>query len=203
MITKIRSALKNRKPFEEPNAIDVILAKSILRLIPESFTPNHVTIFRYVTIPFILYLLAFEHYIPALILFSVSSFSDVLDGAMARTRESITEWGKLNDPIADKLLIGGAGVFLVTKYIGLAMIVVIIAIELVIIIYALYKRSMGEKIASALLPGKIKMILQSVALILLLVYSVLPLPILIPLTEITLYFAILFALISLLIYKSI
>ncbi len=194
--------MKNPRPFEKPNAVDKVLEKTFLRIIPRSIKPNHVTIFRYLTIPFILYLLAFEVYIAALVLFCISAFSDALDGAMARTRDSITEWGKLHDPIADKLLIGGAGAFLVTKYIGFWIIAVIIAIEVFIIVYALHKKRKKEKIVAALLPGKIKMIFQSSALILLLVYSVFPVPFLLPLTEIILYFAIFFALISLFIYNS-
>ncbi len=201
-ISKIKNILGNRRPFESPNAIDKLLERSILKLIPGSVAPNHVTVFRYATIPFILYLLILEHYVPALILFSISAFSDALDGAMARTRNRITEWGKINDPIADKLLIGGSGIFLVTKHIGVAMIVAILAIELIIVVYALYRRKRGEKIVSALLPGKIKMVLQSVALIILLVYSVIPVPALIPLTAGILYLAIFFALISLFIYRS-
>ncbi len=201
-ISKIKRVLENRKPFEKPNAIDRLLERSVLKLIPGSIAPNHVTVFRYVTIPFVLYLLFFERYVPALILFSISALSDALDGAMARTRDRITEWGKINDPIADKLLIGGSGIFLVTKHIGIAMITTILTIELVIVAYAFYRKKKGEKMISALLPGKIKMVLQSVALIILLIYSVIPTPVLIPLTAGILYLAIFFALISLFVYRS-
>ncbi len=202
MISKIKNFLKNPRPFETPNSVDRLLEKTVLKIIPQKVKPNHVTIFRYVTIPLVLFFLVSNHNVAALVLFTISVFSDALDGAMARTRNSITEWGKLHDPIADKLLIGGAGIFLITKYIGPLIIMVIIAIELAIVLFAIIRIKSGDKILSALLPAKIKMILQSSALLLLLIYSIIPLALILPIAETLLYFAILFALISLFIYKS-
>ena len=48
----------------------------------------------------------------AVALFAVAIYTDKLDGDMARSRGLITDFGKIADPIADKLLIGSALVML-------------------------------------------------------------------------------------------
>ena len=76
--------------------------------------PNKITLFRVCLIPFFLlfYLYAPLHetaggFIP-LILFIIASASDALDGYIARKRHLITNFGKLMDPLADKLLVCAA-----------------------------------------------------------------------------------------------
>ncbi|HEU5114247.1 MAG TPA: CDP-alcohol phosphatidyltransferase family protein, partial [Candidatus Paceibacterota bacterium] len=95
--------------------IDRLLSRTFLKLVPKSVTPNQITKFRLITIPFIGLLLGFNYYIPGAILFLFSAFSDALDGALARTERKITTWGTLYDPIADKLLIGLVSVIIVSK----------------------------------------------------------------------------------------
>lgn len=65
--------------------------------------PNILTIIRFILIPFIVISLALDNYISALIFFTLSSLSDVLDGYIARKFNAITDFGKLMDPLADKL----------------------------------------------------------------------------------------------------
>jgi CDP-diacylglycerol---glycerol-3-phosphate 3-phosphatidyltransferase len=196
---KIAASFESQKP----NIFDRFFEKTIFRIVPYWVNPNHLTIFRYITIPFILILLFSKYYLAALVLFFFSIFSDALDGAMARTRNRITEWGELHDPISDKLLIGSVGFFLITEYIGLALMLVVVGIELIIICFAFYKKIRKEKIASALFPGKVKMVFQSAALVLLLIYSVFSFAAIVLIAEIFLYLAIIFALISLFVYQSI
>src|SRR3989338_2865390 len=97
---------------------DKILKRTLLPFIPRYVTPNSVTWFRFVSIPFVGYLLVQEQYFPGLILFFISSFSDAVDGALARTRDQVTEWGKTYDPFADKLLIGTAVFILVSRFLN-------------------------------------------------------------------------------------
>jgi phosphatidylglycerophosphate synthase len=84
------------------------LAKTVLRLIPRSVQPNHLTIARFWLIPFVAYFLFFGNYRIGLFVFILTALTDGIDGALARTRGQITEWGRLYDPVADKLLVATA-----------------------------------------------------------------------------------------------
>jgi cardiolipin synthase len=64
--------------------------------------PNILTIIRFLLIPFIIYFLAINQYIVGVILFIISGITDVVDGAIARKFNFITNFGKLIDPLADK-----------------------------------------------------------------------------------------------------
>ena len=65
--------------------------------------PNILTIIRFIFVPFIIVALALNNYILALVLFTLSSISDILDGYIARKYNAISDFGKLMDPLADKL----------------------------------------------------------------------------------------------------
>ena len=65
--------------------------------------PNILTILRFFIIPFIVYYLIGNNYIAAFILLTLSGLTDVLDGAIARKFNFITNFGKLIDPLADKV----------------------------------------------------------------------------------------------------
>ena len=65
--------------------------------------PNILPILRFFIIPFIVYYLIGDNYIAAFILLTLSGLTDVLDGAIARKFNFITNFGKLIDPLADKV----------------------------------------------------------------------------------------------------
>lgn len=65
--------------------------------------PNILTIFRFILIPFILNFIFAGNYILAFIFFTLSGVTDVLDGFIARKFNLISNFGKLMDPLADKL----------------------------------------------------------------------------------------------------
>jgi len=85
--------------------------------------PNTLTIFRIIALPFCAYALLKNGgndnnwRIIAFILFFIVGLSDVLDGKLARSRNQITEFGKLLDPIADKAMLATAAIG--TSMIGL------------------------------------------------------------------------------------
>ena len=65
--------------------------------------PNILTIIRFILIPFIVISLFTGQYILAFIIITLSGFTDVADGFIARKFNFITNFGKLMDPLADKL----------------------------------------------------------------------------------------------------
>lgn len=71
-------------------------------------TPNKLTIARMVITPLFLAVILLEslphRFLWALVIFSVASITDALDGRLARKNNQITNFGKLLDPIADKVL---------------------------------------------------------------------------------------------------
>lgn len=64
--------------------------------------PNILTILRFFLIPFILYFLVHDEFILAIVFLTLSGLTDILDGAIARKFNFITNFGKLIDPLADK-----------------------------------------------------------------------------------------------------
>ncbi|MBU1061176.1 MAG: CDP-diacylglycerol--glycerol-3-phosphate 3-phosphatidyltransferase, partial [Candidatus Omnitrophica bacterium] len=94
------------------------------------------------------------------------------DGLIARKKEIITEFGKLMDPIADKILILGAFLaFVEMKIIPSWMVMVIIARELVITGIRIIALS-RKKVLSASMAGKHKTVSQMVAVLSVLIFLI-------------------------------
>jgi len=120
--------------------------------------PNQITFFRIILTPvfliFLLMNLPYNKYITTFI-FILLSVSDMIDGYFARKKKQITELGKILDPIADKLLISTALIFLVVTIITREVIITALRI------YLLPKKI----IVSASSFGKAKTVVQSIAII--------------------------------------
>lgn len=67
------------------------------------YIPNILTIFRFIFIPIIIYFIFTGNYILGFIFFTISGITDILDGFIARKYNLISNFGKLMDPLADKL----------------------------------------------------------------------------------------------------
>jgi len=70
--------------------------------------PNTLTLFRVITVPAIVLLLMYPNRLTtflAAILFSAASITDYFDGYLARRSGLVTNFGKIMDPVADKLLV--------------------------------------------------------------------------------------------------
>lgn len=65
--------------------------------------PNILTIIRFILIPFILFFLFTGNYVLAFVFFTISGITDIADGCIARKFNLISNFGKLMDPLADKL----------------------------------------------------------------------------------------------------
>lgn len=181
--------------------IDKAIAKVFLPLLPPAVTPNAITVFRFISIPIIAYLLITDFWIAGTALFVLSAFSDALDGALARMTRQITKWGIIADPLADKLLISTVAVIAIVKHLGWPLVFVMVGIEILLIMSS-YFRYRGKLIPARSM-GKIKMVLQCVGVGFVLLYGITLVPAILLIGQFILYGAIFFALLSLFVYRSI
>lgn len=65
--------------------------------------PNILSICRLLLIPVIVISVVTSNYLLAIIVFTISSLTDIVDGYIARNFDAVTNVGKLLDPLADKL----------------------------------------------------------------------------------------------------
>ncbi len=178
---------------------DPLFQRTILRFIPHWILPNHVTIVRFLLIPFVLYFLWIENWPVALGLFLFAGLTDAIDGSMARTRKQITIWGTVADPIADKLLVGSVVLLFVAREVNIFFAGVIVLMELLIVLSAYLRKRRGQ-ISSANGSGKLKMICQVLGVALLLIAKLLGYQLIVPFAIGTLTLAIVFAIVSFLTY---
>lgn len=125
-------------------------------------TANKITLTRIAMIPFFIYFAAqpmFTEingvvYFPtctviALVLFCVASFTDFLDGYVARKYNQVTDFGKFVDPLADKLLVSSALIlFVEQKAMAGWMVCVILARELIITSLRVVAANKGRVLAA-------------------------------------------------------
>lgn len=178
---------------------DKVLRATFLRLIPASVTPNQLTMSRYFMVPIVATLLYLHYYAFGIVLFIIAALTDALDGARARTTRQITEWGEINDPAADKLLIGVSALILMPRFLSFWLVIAIFSMELVLVGSAYYFKNRGWHV-SANWWGKTKMILQSVGIGLVLLFALTSAPYLILVAEYVLYGSLFFGLISIITY---
>lgn len=65
--------------------------------------PNILTVVRLIFVPIIILFLSMDNYLLAFITFTLSAITDIADGIIARKFNAISDFGKLMDPLADKL----------------------------------------------------------------------------------------------------
>jgi len=138
---------------------DRLLAATVLKLVPTKVTPNQITILRILLTPAVLWLLWFRYYETGMLLFLLVAFTDMIDGSLARTRGQVTDWGKIWDPVADKLLIGSVVALLLFRAFPEELIVVIFGLEAAFLVGGYYRKRQGV-IVSANWWGKFKMLSQ-------------------------------------------
>ena len=108
----------------------------------------------------------------ALAVFLIACITDYYDGLIARKRNIITDFGRLMDPIADKILVlGGFLAFVEMKIIPAWMVMVIIARELIITGVRLLALS-KKKVLSAEIAGKHKTVSQIIAVLSIIVFLI-------------------------------
>ena len=130
--------------------------------------PNLLTVLRIMLVPALVVALLGDTPdgdVLAAVVFALASLTDFIDGYLARTRDSITTFGKLMDPLADKLLIVAALISLVSLHRLAAWVaMVIITRELAVTVLRLGATQAGV-VMSASAFGKVKTCLQIAAVL--------------------------------------
>lgn len=139
--------------------------------------PNKLTIFRIILVPIMVIVSLFNiqsfflgipiSYWIMNIIFIIASYTDHLDGKIARKNNQITTFGKFADPLADKILVLAAMLILVEDGNLPAWIPIIVLFrEFVVSGYRLVAVEKGGKVIAASFWGKLKTVTQMLAIIL-------------------------------------
>ena len=154
--------------------------------------PNRLTVLRIVLIPIILLVWLFPYdqlgvnflyfniestgisllNLIILALFIIASFTDLLDGQIARKNNLVTTFGKFADPVADKLLVNS--MFIVMLYKHMVPVVPVIAMlfrDTIVDGLRMIASSKGKVVAAGLL-GKLKTVFQIITIIVLLLNNI-------------------------------
>lgn len=136
--------------------------------------PNKLTLLRIAMIPLFIACFYIDHpsaIYGAAVIFVAAYITDVADGYIARSQNLITDFGKLMDPIADKLLTASALIMLTANgLLNPIATIIIIAREFLISGFRLVTAGNGVVIAASWL-GKIKTLSQSIALVMVMLHD--------------------------------
>jgi CDP-diacylglycerol--glycerol-3-phosphate 3-phosphatidyltransferase len=129
--------------------------------------PNSLTALRILSIPILIAVLLSQFdgkNLVAFAIFLLAALTDMLDGFFARRKKQTSVFGQLLDPLADKLLITAAFICLVELgAVSAWMVIVIIGREIAVTGFRAIASSKGINISASLL-GKIKMILETITI---------------------------------------
>ncbi len=130
--------------------------------------PNLLTVLRIMLVPVLVVALLGNTPagdVLAAVVFALASLTDFVDGYLARTRDSVTTFGKLMDPLADKLLVIGALLCLVSlQRLEGWVAMVIIARELAVTVLRINAGQSGVVISASMF-GKVKTCVQIAAIL--------------------------------------
>jgi CDP-diacylglycerol--glycerol-3-phosphate 3-phosphatidyltransferase len=130
--------------------------------------PNVLTVLRIMLVPVLVVALLGNTPsgdVLAAVVFALASLTDFVDGYLARARDSITNFGKLMDPLADKLLVVAALISLVSlNRLAAWVAMVIITRELAVTVLRLGASQAGVVMAASTF-GKVKTCLQIAAIL--------------------------------------
>ncbi len=130
--------------------------------------PNKLTIARVICVPIFVVLYYLDLNLWACIVFIIASITDMLDGRIARSRNMVTNFGKIMDPLADKVLVYAAFCLFIEKDVMPGwMLIIILAREFAVSGMRTVAASQGTVVAAGM-TGKIKTVLQMFAVIFLL-----------------------------------
>lgn len=134
--------------------------------------PNGLTIARIPLTVLLCALIHFELWPAAVVTFAVAAVTDWIDGWWARRYSQLSTFGRVFDPLTDKILLGGAFIFLIPVHDSAMqpwMVAVVIGREMLITGVRGYVESLGKKFGADWF-GKLKTILQCLWLLAVLVF---------------------------------
>ena len=107
--------------------------------------PNALTIIRLLLVIPIVFFIWTNHWMPACVLTLFAGLTDVLDGVLARKFDWVSQFGKVMDPIADKVLFGTVFIVLTAKgHIPAWITIIVVSRDLVIMAGTMvYKTVLG------------------------------------------------------------
>ena len=133
--------------------------------------PNKLTLARMIMVPFLMVFITFDFGLGiysrliAAFFFALASFTDFLDGYLARRDNLVTNFGKFMDPLADKLLVCAALICLIqTGQLPAWVVIIIISREFIISGFRLIASDNGVVIAASYW-GKFKTVSQMLMVI--------------------------------------
>ena len=188
--------MSNRLFSKFQRSIDSFVERNLLFLIPEWITPNVFSWARMALIPLVLLLLSYSLFIWASITFLVAALLDIIDGSLARRRNQISSWGLILDPLADKLLVGLIGIFLIFSYPFKLLIIATLLLEILSALSGFFLRTDDKSVLPANPWGKAKMIFQTSGIIMILFWLQSKNSLLLPASAMTLCFSLIFLIAS-------
>lgn len=131
--------------------------------------PNKLTVLRVILVPFFMFFLMAgfipHNYLIAMAIFGIASYTDYLDGMIARRDGLVTDFGKFMDPLADKIMVMAALIaFVALGHTDVWMVTLIMFREFAVTSVRLVAASKGTVIAANNW-GKAKTISQIVAIL--------------------------------------
>ena len=133
--------------------------------------PNKLTVARVIAVPFFILAFMTNHFLIAFVIFILASLTDMLDGKIARKYNLVTNFGKIMDPLADKILVYSAFCLLITTgAVPAWMLIIILAREFTISGMRMVAAAEGIVIAAGL-TGKIKTVFLGTHAVTLLICS--------------------------------
>ena len=134
--------------------------------------PNKLTVLRIILTPLFMAAMMIDfshHYLVALVLFCVASYTDYLDGNIARARGIVTNFGKFLDPLADKMLTTSAFIAFLAKGFGWGiewvLFIVLFREFMIASLRLVAVSSETKKVIPANMWGKVKTVTQMIAII--------------------------------------
>jgi CDP-diacylglycerol--glycerol-3-phosphate 3-phosphatidyltransferase len=152
--------MSTTKRIDVQKILDGYVDKIFLRFVPKNVTPNQITTVRFILVPVVFLLFLRHFFILALIVFAIAALTDLLDGSMARTRNQITDLGKVIDPVADKLLIATMLIHIGWRFLIIKVFVIYIIFEMAAVLIGYFFAFLIGKPIGANVFGKIKLNLQ-------------------------------------------